>query len=328
MNKPCLLPDVDWTPVVQRLNTATCVHLVTHRMPDSDGIGSQIALFHALNSMGLDVRMYNADPVPRICRYLDGAELIAHGNAPPAADVVIALDAGAAARLSFSFPDHCCLVNIDHHASNNGYGHINMIDARYPATGAMVYDLLLALKAPWSPAIAQAVYAAILTDTNAFRTETVTADLHRLVAALIDAGAQPALAAQHAYASHQPARFVLLRKALDTLEIHDNGRSAWMHLTQTMLGQSHCRLEDSEGFIEYASSIDGVHVSVLLCQMGSDEWKVTFRGKGACNVGDLATRLGGGGHRHAAGCTLHGSYREVRQRLRQSVGALLGSCGE
>ncbi len=328
MNKPCLLPDVDWTPLVQRLRAAGCVHLVTHRMPDSDGIGSQIALFHALGSMGLNVQMYNADPVPRICRYLDGAELIAHGDTPPVADVVIALDAGSAARLSFSFPDDCCLVNIDHHASNNGYGHINMVDARYPATGAMVYDLLLALKTPWSPAIAQAIYAAILTDTNAFRSETVTADLHRLVAALIDAGAQPALAAQHAYASHRPTRFVLLREALDTLKLYDGGRSAWMYLTQSMLLQSHCRLEDSEGFIEYARSIDGVNVSVLLCQTGADEWKVTFRGRGACNVGDLASRLGGGGHRHAAGCTLYGSRGEVTQHLRQNVEALLGTCGE
>ncbi len=319
---------MNWGPLIERLQSVSSVHLLTHRMPDSDGVGSQLALYHALRPLGLRVHMYNFDPPPRICRYLDGADRIAHGDNPPACDLIIALDAGSAERLGMPqrVLRHPALINIDHHASNSGYGAMNFVDDRYCATGAMVYELLQDMRIPIGAPIAQALYASILTDTNAFRADGVNAEVHRMAAELIDAGADPALAARHAYANHTPERFSLLKDALDTLHLHDNKRSAWMHLTQDMFRRNHCRIEDSEGFIEYARSIGCVDITVLMCQVEEQCWKVTFRGKGACNVGRLAMRLGGGGHRHAAGCTMQGDETQVRQRLRALVRETLQTC--
>lgn len=322
-----LYPDVDWTAIIARLSQADAIHLITHRLPDSDGIGSQIALFHALQAMGKRVVMRNWDPIPRICHYLPSAECIGSSATMPYphCDVMISLDAGSLTRLHISEQerDESYLINIDHHASNTLYGHLNVVDPRYCATGAMVVDLLTAMNVPLTPAIAQALYAAILTDTSSFCNSSVTADVHRMVARLIDAGADAVAAAEHAYASHKVERFALLKEALDTLTLHDAQASAWMHLTTQMFEQSGCTVEDSEGFIEYARSIAVVDITVLMCQLSADTWKVTFRGKKNTNVGELAIALGGGGHRYAAGCTLEGSESSVRAKLRLAVAQAL-----
>jgi phosphoesterase RecJ-like protein len=315
-------------PIIERLLQANTIHLITHRLPDSDGIGSQLALFHALHTLGKRVVMHNWDPIPRICRYLPGAERItSSATAPPLpnCDLMLSLDAGSLARLHISADqrDATTLINMDHHASNTHYGHFNIVDARYCATGAMVFDLLAAMEIPLTPAMAQALYAAILTDTSSFQNSSVTADVHRLVACLIDAGADAALAAEYAYASHKVERFTLLKEALNTLTLHDAQASAWMHLTMPMFEQSGCTVEDSEGFIEYARSIAVVDITVLMCQLSVDSWKVTFRGKKSTNVGELAIALGGGGHRYAAGCTLEGTESAVRARLRAAVAQAL-----
>ncbi|MDQ6975796.1 MAG: bifunctional oligoribonuclease/PAP phosphatase NrnA [Mariprofundaceae bacterium] len=314
---------INWPSIDQALSQAKNIHLITHRLPDSDGIGSQIALYHGLRQRGQAVFMHNYDPVPRICRYLDGAELITHGKRDPAMhpDVVVSLDAGSFSRLHMpdSLRQSATLINIDHHASNTHFGAINAIDDRYCATGAMIFDLLAVMHTPLSPAIAQALYAAILTDTGSFRNNSVNADVYRMVATLMDAGADAALAAEHAYASHKFERFNLLKEALDTLCLSNNQRTAWMYLDASMFARTGCVVEDSEGFIDYARSIGIVDVTVMMCQLEQETWKITFRGKRGINVGALATTLGGGGHRYAAGCTLEGSNADVRARVQKAV---------
>jgi len=320
--------DVDWRPVIEALKGARGIVLMTHRTPDADGIGSQIALFHVLRAMGKSVWMCNRDAVPRICRFLPGADEIYVGElpAPPdGADVVVSLDAGARSRLGMpdSFFGHCTLINIDHHASNSGYGDINMVDARYCATGAMVFDLISALGAKLPSSSAQAIYAAVITDTSSFRLSTVTPDVHRMVAELIEAGAEPAEVAAAVYGSHRACRFTLLKSALNTLALRDEGRSAWLHVDAAMYRESGGDGEDTEGFIDYVRSIEGVLVAVFIRPESDRAWKVSFRGRFGADVGSLAASLGGGGHRYAAGCSMQGSLAEVVQRVQHAVTAML-----
>jgi phosphoesterase RecJ-like protein len=320
--------DVDWQPLIQALQAAESIVLTTHRTPDADGIGSQIALYHVLKAAGKEVAMCNRDVVPRICRFLDGADAIRVGEChtrPHDARLIISLDAGARSRLGMpdAFFDGATLINIDHHASNTRYGDINMVDARYCATGAMVFDFIRAFGATLNAAAAEAIYAAVLTDTASFRLTTVTPEVHRMVAELIEAGAQPAEVAASVYGSQRACRFVLLRHALETLELHDHGRSAWLHVDASMYAESGGDAEDTEGFIDYARSIEGVRIAVFLRPEGEGGWKASFRGRKGADVGQLATDLGGGGHRYAAGCSLTGSLDEVYQRVRAAVAAML-----
>jgi phosphoesterase RecJ-like protein len=306
------------------LQNAKGVVLITHRTPDSDGIGSQLALFHALKAMGKKVWVHNLDVVPRICQYLEGSSLIENGTVFAHADevdTIVSLDCGALSRLGMpdAFYAGKSLINIDHHASNRGFGTINVVDAGYCATGAMVFDLLIALDITMTPAMASALYVALLTDTASFRLSTVTASVFRLAADLVDAGADPGAASKAVYGSNTYSRLELLKLSLETLRLHDDNRSAWLFVDDDMYRKSEADSEDTEGFIDYGRGIEGVLITVFIRQESETCWKLSFRGADGFDVGSLAAELGGGGHRYAAGCTLTGSLKEVREKVRPLV---------
>ena len=96
-----------------------------------------------------------------------------------------------------------------------------------------------------------------------------------------------------------------------------------MYVTHEMFVRTGADVEDTEGLIDYARSINGVEVAVFIRNEGTDEiWKVSFRGKTHANVGALAGSLGGGGHCHAAGCIMRGSIDDVRMRVQKAVSEL------
>ncbi|HKI59714.1 MAG TPA: DHH family phosphoesterase, partial [Mariprofundaceae bacterium] len=215
-----LISTTNWRPVINALSDAKGIVLITHQNPDSDGIGSQLALYHALKAMGKSVWIHNLHPVPRICRYLEGSDEAGTGDKfehLDQVDTIISLDCGAKSRLGMPelFYAGKTLINIDHHASNVGFGEINVVDADYCATGAMIYDLLIDLDISLSAAMASALYVALLTDTASFRLSTVSADVFRMAAELVEAGADPAEASRAVYGSNSRARMALLKLSLD-----------------------------------------------------------------------------------------------------------------
>ncbi|MDX8401180.1 MAG: DHH family phosphoesterase [Mariprofundaceae bacterium] len=311
---------------VALLRASDDILLTTHRNPDGDGIGSQLALYDALTALGKRVRMHNRDGVPRIYRFLPHADVVGAGPWPREAarpGLIVSLDCGARSRLGLddAFFADVPLLNIDHHASNTRFGTVDVVDPAFCATGAIVRELLRAMEVPLGPASASALFAALLTDTASFRLESADASAHRLAAELIEAGARPGAIARAIYASRSLAGLHLLRLCLNSLEMRDDGRSAWMHVTRSDYESSGATVEDTEGLIDFARSIAGVEIAVFLRPEGHSDhrWKASFRGKTQADVGALAGSFGGGGHRHAAGCTLDGSLEEVRALLHEKV---------
>ncbi|MDX8390108.1 MAG: bifunctional oligoribonuclease/PAP phosphatase NrnA [Mariprofundaceae bacterium] len=312
----------DWQPAMAAIQRAKGIVLITHQNPDADGIGSQLALDYALQSLGKLVFMHNADPVPRGCHYLNGHTDIGSGDFlfGDQVDTVIALDCGSRARLAMpdAFFANKVIINIDHHESNQQFGDLNFIDANYCATGAMIYDLMTAMNVTQSKTSAEALYAALMTDTCSFQSLSMTPNVHRLVALLMEAGADHVAAARSLYGNNSLARVELMRLCLATLTLRDDGASAWLHITEKMLLAAGADLQDSEGLIDLARTIVDVKVAVFIRPEHSG-WKSCFRSHGEISVGALASSLGGGGHRHASGCMVRGSYEEVCSRLYGAV---------
>lgn len=325
-----LFPDVDWLPVIEAIEQAGSIVLITHCNPDGDGIGSQLALYEALVSRGKQVSIRNRDGIPRIYKFLTHAEQVEKfdwASCQDSPDLIISLDCGSYKRLGMSqaIQKETTLINIDHHVSNANFGDINIVDARYCATGAMVSDLLVSMQVMFSADIASAIYVAILTDTACFRLNSASASVYRLAADLIDVGAQPWPISVAVYESRSLAGMKILMACLETLEIRDGGRSAWIYVNSEMYEETGANVEDTEGLIDYARSIDGVEVAVLMRHHElENRWKVNFRAKTTANVGALANSLGGGGHKHAAGCVIGGSFNEARTIVRQEVSRILG----
>jgi phosphoesterase RecJ-like protein len=316
----------DWQGAASAIRESRGVLLITHRNPDGDGIGAQLALYDAFATAGIPVSMHNRDGVPRLYHFLAGSDQVSAGMHAPhldGIDLIVSLDAGARSRLGMGddFFAGRRLINIDHHASNTGFGDINLVDGGVCATGVLAHALIHHMGLPLSPRAAMAIYVTLLTDTHSFRLSTVTPEVLRLAAEVIEAGAEPGLAARKIYEAQRPEGLGLLRRCLQTLALRNGGRSAWLYVDQDMYAATGGDVEDTEGLIDYGRAIAGVEVSVFLRPEGEGAWKASFRGK-TTDVGALAASLGGGGHHYAAGCTLYGERDAVLLRLQTEIDGL------
>jgi len=317
----------DWQAIRDAIDQAKAIVLTTHENPDGDGIGSALALYHTLQRYGKIVYMHQFSPVPRIYRFLEGSSQMSSGAyfvPETEVDVIISLDCGDQRRLAMpdTFFEKRTLINIDHHDTNSYFGHINVIETDACATGAMVYDLMQALGMPLCKNTAQSIYVTLMTDTGSFRYPCSSSDVYRLAATLIDAGAEPWPIAVEVYESATLGRMHLLAACLSTLHMSFQGRVAWLRIDQDMYVKTASDVEDTEGLIDYGRCVSGVEMAVLIREDAQDLWKVTFRGKLKIDVGELAQKLGGGGHAYAAGCAISGTYDEVFAKVNQVIGGV------
>ena len=299
--------------IIKILKTKQSFVLTTHIHADGDALGSLLALGLALLNNGKKAVMIHSEPVPESYRFLPGAEMVKMAqDLTESFEIGIVLDctnlsrAGDAEQLLQKAE---CIINIDHHISNEYFGQINMVETEASATGEMVCNLLVKGGFTITPDIATNLYTAIITDTGSFRHQNTTANCFRTCAYLLECGAAHSFIQHHLYEqrSLQSLRFMV--KVLQTLSISENGLIAWMTISKDKIAE----VDDSDGLIDYAKSLKGVEVGILFKELDSGEIKVSFRSKSFVDVNQLAAHFGGGGHERAAGCSIKGNLKEVEQ---------------
>lgn len=298
--------------------------VTSHARPDGDAVGSTLALAALLSSIGKQVEMQLYDRVPLIYRTLPGAEAIRTApSVPPASrpDAVILLECDGIERSRLQGIDREFLINIDHHASGRNFAHVNWIETGASAVAELVYRLAAALHATITPAIATCLYTALLTDTGSFCYEGTRAETFALARTLVELGARPARIAQDVYFSNPASKMRLLGAALTTLK--REGRIAWLWVTHSDMIRLGAVEEDCEGIVNYAISISGVEVAVLLRELPDHRVRMSLRSKSKVNVAEVAERFGGGGHENASGCTLDGPLYSAMDRILDAVRAHL-----
>lgn len=301
------------------------VVVLSHVRPDGDAIGSQLGLAHGLRALGKDVTLLNEDGVPSSLAFLPGTDTIHIPNGTPvAAEVVIAVDTATQPRLgegvNQAVADVPLWINIDHHVSNPRYGHLNHIDAKAPATGEILADLMETTGIPISPEAAENLYAAISTDTGSFQFPSTTAKTYRIGASLIDKGIALGRLNSQLYENYPYRRIELLRELLQTLELTADGRVGSWRLTQETVKRLGLEPDDSEGLIDHVRSIQGVIVAVFFEELPNGKIRVSSRSKDErINVGDVCAHFGGGGHPLAAGARMSGPIEDAQAKFLNQV---------
>jgi len=324
--------------VLEALERAECVLLTTHINADGDGCGSEVAAAAWLRARGTPAWIVNPTPYPDTYRFLvpDPAWVIdAAGpdvrRVAGEADTALVLDTGEVPRIGRVKPltDGKVIVVVDHHPP--GERPIEGVELRAPeacATGELVHDLIRLAGGPWPRAAVDALYVAVLTDTGGFRFSNATAACHRVTADLIERGADPERLYREVYGSLPLNRLRLLRHALATLEVDDEGRVAWMTVPPDAFQALELVPEDLEGIVDYPRAVEGVEVGLLFRTTVGGGTKVSFRSNGEVDVNALARQFGGGGHVRAAGALIEGPLEEVRPRVieatRRAVRETLG----
>ncbi len=297
--------------------------LATHLNPDGDAIGSAVGFGLALRKMGKQVTVYDRDGVPEICRFLPGADMVVveAKEEDISGAVLILLDCNTLERAGLKGFTFERSIVIDHHQTESPFGDVRWVEPREPATGSMVFRLLEALGQEITPDIAANLYAAIVIDTGVFRYANTSADVLEMAAYLVRAGADPADITERLYNSWSPDRYRLLCLVQASLDLH--GPVAMSIITMGMFQETGTTSDDTETFVNYPLVMESVKVSVLLKEKEAGVWKVSLRSKGDIDVSKVAVQYSGGGHRNASGCSLEGSFEEVKQKLLGSLREIL-----
>ncbi|GAB4290072.1 MAG: bifunctional oligoribonuclease/PAP phosphatase NrnA [Ignavibacteriaceae bacterium] len=302
--------------------------LTTHVNPDADAIGSELAVYQILKSLGKRAVILNHSETPYNLKFLDTDNVIRKFNEDEhslyfnESDVFIALDFNRSDRLVsmetlFNKSDKLKVV-IDHHLDEDIKANYKFIDTRYSATGEIIYDFIKQtniIKPDYK--IALPIYAAIMTDTGSFRFERTTSRLHRFVAELLELGVNPSEIYDQIYDQSNFSRIRLLGEALTSLQLTGNGKSiAYMVVKQEQFKRLGAFESDTDNFVNFCLSVKGVKIGLLFIEL-KDGFKVSFRSKGNIPVNKIAQEFGGGGHLNAAGA------RFRNEKLDQHIGKIL-----
>lgn len=285
--------------------------LTTHVNPDGDALGSELALARYLVSLGKVVTIINSDPTPSMYEFLDHANEITHFDQRKDAgvveqvDVICVLDGNQLGRISSLEPhvrsSKAIKICIDHHLDPEPFADFYVVDDRVASTGQLIYQLIRTMyKGRLPKEIADPLYVAIMTDTGSFRFAKTDGALHRIVADLIDCGADPVLLYQQVYERVCPGRLQLLGRILSELKIAHEGKVALLTVTRSMFEETQTSEADTDDFINHTLTLSGVQIGLMFTELDGFV-KISFRSKGDISINELAKEFGGNGHKNAAG---------------------------
>jgi phosphoesterase RecJ-like protein len=294
--------------------------LTSHARPDGDSIGSQLAMAYALESLGKQVRLVNADAAPDHYREFPGVERIEIASQTDAeADALIVMECSDLGRTGVAFRDGHFIINIDHHAGNRMYGALNWFDESAAACGEMVFDVIRGLGVPLSPEIATHIYLAILTDTGSFHHSNITPRTFDICRQAVEAGVNPAAMARRVFDSNSFGKLKLIGALLASMELVDKGRLAVLYMDDEMLSVCGCTHNDTEGVINLPLTAREIQAVVFFKVAPTGEVRVSMRSKYDVDVRAVANNYGGGGHKNAAGFTVSGRLADVRPPILEQL---------
>lgn len=318
----------DWDRAVALLDGATEICLACHVSPDGDALGSMLALAHALRAQGRRcVASFGDEPfaVPRILRFLPGLDLLREpADFPPAPDVMVTFDVGSVERLGrLSAPARRArhLIVIDHHASNTGFGTLNLVDPGAAATAVLVAELIRRLGVPLDRDIALGLYVGLVTDTGSFKFASTTPAVHELAARLLSTGIRPDVVARELW-DRAPFGYLKVlaaaagRARLEADEVGGLGL-VWTAVTRADRAPYGLPYDVAEAIIDVVRRTDEAEVAIVFKEDDTGTWQVSARSKGRVDISRACIALGGGGHPAAAGFTAPAPVDETMCRLRE-----------
>ncbi|WP_280254395.1 DHH family phosphoesterase [Nocardia abscessus] len=325
----------DLDTAVAALEAARSVTVVCHVQPDADTVGSGLALALVLHRRGIPVQVSFAEPaeLPASMRSLPGVRyLVAPAAVRAEVDLLVAVDCGSAGRLG-ALADRlsgaATTMVIDHHRSNTHFGAINVIDPAAESTTSLVARLLDVWGVPIDAEVAHCLYAGLVTDTGSFR--WVRPGTHELAERLLATGIDGAEIARTLMDTHPFGWLPMLARVLGTAQLVPDVRGG-VGLVYAFVRRDDIddvRSEEVESVIDIVRTTAEAGVAAVFKQsrLVPDRWTVSLRSRdsGSCtgdgvDVAEVATALGGGGHRFAAGYTAYGTPDDL-------VGALLAALG-
>jgi phosphoesterase RecJ-like protein len=310
--------------IAARIKASRTIAVTSHLRPDGDSLCTAMALGLMGGLMGKDVALVNHDATPLPFSGFPGFEKIRIGQIRAADfDTVILLECADVSRSGQEGLAQAYKINIDHHYSNTPYADINWIDPDAPAVGEMAFDLSRFLGITLTPAIAEHLYCAIVSDTGSFQFSNTTARALGASTELARLGASPIRVSEKLYNNNRPEKIQLLGRVLSTLTMNGKGNIAVISMFKRDTESLHIKEIDTEDITTLARSIKGVEMVMFFKEMNHETFRISLRSKGSANAAQVAEHFGGGGHIHASGFTVYGPYDRLIREIPAVVESLL-----
>ncbi|MEN6641619.1 MAG: DHH family phosphoesterase [Armatimonadia bacterium] len=313
MTKQLLPPPPELLALLQ---TRASFVIGLHKGPDGDALGAGLALYQALVAQGKQVQIVAPTDVARHYRWLPQADRLAQAiQGRP--DVAIYVDCDGADRLGElqeAMNASEVVVQIDHH-SGAAFGQVQYVDGSAAAAALLVRRLLRALGWDLTGDIATCLYTGTATDTGFFRFENTNEEAFAVAAEMVARGVVPSAVAALVSETRPLGRMKLTGRALQALQVADEGRIAWTVLRPQDYLETGSTVGDTEGIVDFLKQVEGQQVAVLVKAPGHEgQWQVSLRAP-VVDVADIARGFGGGGHARAAGFDYEGELGDLLAKL-------------
>ncbi len=291
--------------------------ITTHHKPDGDAMGSSLGLYNYLIQKGHHVRVVAPTDYPTFLQWLpNNPDVVIYTEKPEEsqalvekADLIFCLDFNSLSRINelgnYVREAKGLKVMIDHHLEPEGFDDYRHWSINACATAQLVYDFIVNSmdeRHLINKDVATCLYTGIMTDSGSFRFPTTTAEVHHIVADLINCGAENSKIHQLVYDNFSENRLRFLGHCLiNRLEVFNEYNSALITVTKEDLKEYEITTGDTEGIVNYALSINGIRLAALIIER-HDRVKLSLRSTGDFPANEICKKyFNGGGHRNAAG---------------------------
>ena len=314
---------------VELIRKSGTILITTHTKPDGDACGCVAVLCEALTAIGKKVQPLMLTEVPQWYQFLFKqktpvlgedvtVEQLAAGRLGEF-DLLIIVDADSYSQLGdfeqYLRQNNKPVLVIDHHATSDGIGDVQLVDSSAAATGLIVLDLIKHAGWAVTQSIAEALFVAIATDTGWFQFSNTDSRVYAACAELTAAGAKPTKIHDKLYNNFSHARFRLMLAMLGTLQLHCEGRFAMQHISLRDFERIGTTYADTENLINECHRIGTVEASALFVEMKDGRIRCSLRSRGGVDVSQVAAKFGGGGHKSAAGTYLPGPFDNAKRLI-------------
>jgi nanoRNase/pAp phosphatase (c-di-AMP/oligoRNAs hydrolase) len=322
-----MINNYDFQKAVELINESESILLTTHTRPDGDACGCIAAMSDTLSALGKKVKplwlseipeWYDflfTEKVPILGKDLRPEELI-EGQLGDF-DLIIIVDTNSAGQLpkfeQYLKPAGKPVLIIDHHATADGLGNVELVDSNAAATALIIFDLLKYANWPVTKKIAEALFVAIATDTGWFQFRNTNSRVYHACAELINAGANSVRIHEKIFQNFSYPRFRLMVAMLNSLELHLDGRYAAQHILQQDFERTGSTHRDTENLINECQRISTVEAAALFVELKDGRIRCSLRSKGAIDVSQIAAKFGGGGHKMAAATYITGPVENAKK---------------
>ncbi|EJL63530.1 DHH family phosphoesterase [Flavobacterium sp. CF136] len=311
------------------------IAIIPHRGPDGDAMGSTLGLYHFLLKNNHQPTVIAPNDFPDFLAWMPGSESVKIFEKDTEnctkileeAEIIFTLDFNALHRTGEM--EHTLaklkapFIMIDHHQKPDDYAAYTYSDTSFGSTCEMVYNFISFLdkKGDLDKTIATCLYTGILTDSGSFRFPKTTGNTHRIVAKLIDLGAENTEIPVLLFDNSSYSRLQLLGRALQNMKVFEEHKTSYTSLTQDELDSFNYVKGDTEGIVNYGLSIKGIVFTAIFIENKDEKIiKISFRSQGGFDVNQFARdHFNGGGHSNAAGGKSETSMEETLKKFEDLV---------